>query len=559
VSALYQDKHLAGNKSRPPFRAEDYEDGANFDWDWVPGRSNLSPTGLLNLAIEPRRLYKPESRQDQPGCFALCHITHDVGDGKKGKMHQDLFDISRLDWVLDQVRRMPKRDLEQNHFYISQATLVPNARFRRISSIMLLNAIWIDIDLAHPPKYFDQALLPAGNHHQADHLAALLRKQIIDAGLPEPTCVIGTGGGLCVKWVFNEAISIRARPRWDSVQRHVLGKVAAIIGDGGSRWPVDSNAIDAPRILRLVGSHNKRWDAPCRMLIDNGPQFDFDYLADEILPYTREEVRNYRSKSAANAAAGKEFDKNRAKAKKVGIWKAGQKIVLPGGDGHDQSVQAQISDEARRVLWDARFAFGDALLSLRGGAQVGQRNNCLWPMALALANSCTSSADLLKEIASLHHSHFKSHGWTLEDSMASAASIIRQRAQGKDKLYRLPNKTFLEKMEVTTSELATLAAEGIVLGSGSGHNANRAKWDHGTMGFKPMSGLAFDVYLAETRRRQALAGPRSAEVRGAPANAIRQDVRAKAVLMRNSGVKQADIAKELGVSQGTVSNWISSK
>jgi DNA-binding transcriptional regulator YiaG len=120
----------------------------------------------------------------------------------------------------------------------------------------------------------------------------------------------------------------------------------------------------------------------------------------------------------------------------------------------------------------------------------------------------------------------------------------------------MSHKTFMEKLKVTAAERAAfshiLAGQD---GSAGGHNAKKAEWNVGAMGFAPMKDMAFDAYLAETKRRQALAGARSAEVRGAPANAKSQDLRAKAVLMRNSGLSTRAVANEIGVSQKTVSNW----
>ena len=483
----------------------------------------------LPLAFEPELLYQPE-KLTVPGRFALCSRTH----GKDSKIHQDIFDVSQLEWAISQVEKMPER--HRKHFWISQATLAPWAVNRRISSIMLLNAIWVDIDLAHPPKSF-AGLAPQGS---PEVLAARLGMQLQDKGLPPPSLIVSTGGGLCAKYLFELGLPSTARARWQSVQRHFMDLVGNLdhFDSLESRWPVDYSVGDAARILRLVGSDNPRWALPCRVVWGNGQRYDFDYLADHLLPYTRQEVADFK----ANLKVYKGWDANRAAASAVGIRK-------PRASALEATKAEQISDEAARSLWNSRFEFGRAVLQARGGAQEGQRNNHFWPMANALAWSCTGAEELTKELSSLHQSFFKAEGWTQAEAMRTAGSVMRRLKNGNP--YKMKTPTFLEKLEVTSGEMEAFSG---FLGT-SKHNIKRSEWNAGAMGFEPMKDLSSADFIVETRRRQALAGARSAEVRGAPANAHGQDVRAKAVLMKNSGLSTRQIAQEIGVSQKTVSNW----
>ncbi len=111
---------------------------------------NFARYQQLNLAFEPIALYQPDK---QPGRFALCRKTH-----PNGKVEQDIFDFSLIETVLSQVSKIADRN--KKHYWISQATLAPWAKNRRISSITRFNAVWVDIDIEHPPAGFDKNRLP---------------------------------------------------------------------------------------------------------------------------------------------------------------------------------------------------------------------------------------------------------------------------------------------------------------------------------------------------------------------------------------------------------------
>jgi hypothetical protein len=484
-----------------------------------------------SLIFEPQLIYKPERNG---GRFAMCRKDHG-----SGRVHQEIFDISKLEWVVGQIEKMSTRERHQNHFWISQATLAPWATNRRISSIVLLNAVWVDIDIAHPPTNFDLSTLPKAQ--QPESLAALLANQMIDSGMPEPTYIVSTGGGLCAKFVFTNSIPSAARARWQSLQHCVVAKVGEL-GDMGQRWPVDVKACDASRVLRLVNSHNPRWDQPCRIVWGNNKRYDFDYLADSILPYSREQVREF----VANRARFKGWDDNRAAAAAVGIRRAVDKI---------SAIEAAMSDELARSLWCQRFEFGRAVLEQRGGVQEGDRNNLFWPMANAVAWSCTSVDALTKELASLHHAFFKHDGWTQAEAMQSAASVTSKLK--KDDLYKMKTITFLEALKVTECELQTFGYMLRESGSGEKKNAKRLKWATGKMGFEKMKGLDFDVFLKETRRRQSLAGTKSIAAYNTSRSLLNQDLRAKAIFLRSRNLTLREIGKELGVGKSTVGGWLS--
>ena len=516
-----------------------------------------------DLCSEPGRLYRATHLEQiqLPARFALCSK---IGTER---LHQDLFEVSRLDWVMHQIQAMPER--HQKHFWISQATLLPGAQTRRINSIVLLNAIWVDVDLAHPPKGFDASKLPRGCKvgvppENPESLAELVIMQLDDAGLPRPSYVIATGGGLCLKWLFETAIPTTARARWHSLQRQIMKEVGQLcnrwneVDDDGnchqqlSTWPVDYTVGDASRILRLVGTHNPNWGANCRIVWDGGKTYDFDYLATEILPYSRDEVHAFKAKFKLI----KQWDKNRAKAAAAGIM-----VSKRGKKRSQASIDDLIEDEARRGIWNNRFEFGRAVILDRGRVDVGSRNSTWWPMANALAWSCGTGDQLVHELAALHQDHFGGTGWTRAEAMQAAGTVMRrhkeQRAAdalgvdpGWDRgLYKFSNAKFCEKLLVTPDERAEF---GHLLG---GKEAPRAPVATGALGFEKMKNLAFPDYLTETRRRQAEAGRRSAEVRKVGPD---MDKVEKARQMAGCGLSNRAIAFELGVSHPTIAQWLKS-
>lgn len=505
----------------------------------------------LDLALEPHQLYKT-AEVSEKAQFALCTKE------RSGKLRQQLFTLDRLDWAVRQAHGIKREDV---HVWISQSTLKERAVDRRISSIVLLNACWLDIDLepSHCPPSFDKSLLPnGGDCSDPELLARVLAFDIEEAGLPAPSYIVATGGGLCPKWLFDAPLAAVARPRWQSVQRQLVRDVSSITGAGvgeGWAWPVDAKASDAARILRLVGTHNPRWGKQCRVVWESGQTYNFDSFADRVLPYSRAEVDEWRARQVEL----RQYDKNRDAAAAAGVKVARKKQPEAAGQA---SIEEAISDEAVRELWSNRFQFCIAVLEHRGGANEGQRNAWAWIIALCLAYSCSSVDDIKSEIVGLHLTHFRGQ-FTREEVLASAASVLQRKAAGD--LYRMRTKTLLEKLEVSATEKA---AFGHLLGKGK--NAARGDWNAGAMGFEKIKDLDFPDFLREVRERQSAAARRTNELglagdqvaANAASQAARQaaarELRAQAAGLRTRGMSQQAIAATLGVNQASVSRWLKS-
>jgi hypothetical protein len=89
-----------------------------------------------------------------------------------------------------------------------------------------------------------------------------------DAGLPKPTFVVFSGGGLHFYWMLDEPITDLAR--WTRIQKGLIRKCKA-----AGLAQVDEKIHDAPRIMRLPGTINHKNGKVCAIVVANvGVSYD---------------------------------------------------------------------------------------------------------------------------------------------------------------------------------------------------------------------------------------------------------------------------------------------
>jgi hypothetical protein len=105
-------------------------------------------------------------------------------------------------------------------------------------------------------------------------------KIIVKSGLPEPTIVIDSGGGLYPRWLFPhpvniESVGFEAADLLIKKYHAALQNAAHDLG-----WDFGDECKDLATVMRLPGSRNRKngTDRPCRILSDNGPRYSFDEL-----------------------------------------------------------------------------------------------------------------------------------------------------------------------------------------------------------------------------------------------------------------------------------------
>ena len=124
---------------------------------------------------------------------------------------------------------------------------------------------------------------------------SLALEALQDERLPPPSFAVASGRGLALVWLHH-AVPRAALPRWRACQQvlwHTLRHLGA-----------DRLASDAARVLRLVGTRNSRSSTLVEGLTAPGELWDFDQLADEILPLQRAELVALRLVRARKRAAG---------------------------------------------------------------------------------------------------------------------------------------------------------------------------------------------------------------------------------------------------------------
>lgn len=145
-------------------------------------------------------------------------------------------------------------NLNDKDVYISQNTF--NNRSRRLTHLKELKALYIDIDCykvnlsKEATKYF---------------LENDLYGQI-----PVPNMLIDSGRGLYYI-IFLENTKVEDLPKWQLVERYLYEKLKNL--------GADNKALDATRVLRVVGSTNSKNNELVKVI----DAYDYQYTLDEII------------------------------------------------------------------------------------------------------------------------------------------------------------------------------------------------------------------------------------------------------------------------------------
>lgn len=105
--------------------------------------------------------------------------------------------------------------------------------------------------------------------------------------LPEPTLAVFSGGrGLHLYWVHS-SVPRGALPRWRAMQ--------LLIWSALSPYGADRKATDAARMMRLCGTKHSKTGERARSVYYSSQVWEFDQLADAVLPYTRDQIALWRA------------------------------------------------------------------------------------------------------------------------------------------------------------------------------------------------------------------------------------------------------------------------
>lgn len=226
----------------------------------------------LFSAAEEAQQYHPTG--DRHGYFSLLYGSH--------KKTQRSYPLSHMHQVLKLVDY--SRDT-----WISQAEFaVPN---RRVVNLARVGLLFVDLDTYNSPILQRRSI-----HEQV----ATVHHWCADRGIPYPSLVVFSGRGLQLKWFLEHALPRAALPRWNACQKALVEALEPL--------GADRQARDASRVLRLVESvHSKAGQrvevVDVQGTADEPARYDFEYLAEILLPFTRHELQALRVQREAQKAA----------------------------------------------------------------------------------------------------------------------------------------------------------------------------------------------------------------------------------------------------------------
>ena len=310
-------------------------------------------------------------------------------------------------------------------------TYLSQARFtgpRSVAHLCSINSLWVDFDAYHAE----------GPYSPGETLWHVLQACSED-GTPPPSYVLATGRGLCGVWL-HDVVPRQALARWKACENALFERFEG-------RWGADPKVRDAARMLRLAGSLNSRVDPArgVRCLYPRAGQpwrYDFDELADELLPVRREELRKRR---------GLRDRRN----EEVRRWSA------------SGSATRGRQDAGR--LWGRRLDDLQRLRRMRHGGgplPAGQRDRWLFIASCAIAWLALPEK-MPREVWRLAQEALGG-AWSREEvSSQMGAAVRKAQAAGRgekvqwegrrtDPRYRFRNDTIVQWLEVTPEERARL-------------------------------------------------------------------------------------------------------
>jgi hypothetical protein len=304
------------------------------------------------------------------------------------------------------------------HYVGQEDVYLSTQRFRgrrRITHLLCLGALCADLDFYRIPELVRR-------HPLAVLEMALLALE--EATMPEPTLAIGSGKGLYLLWLHG-SIPRAALPRWAACQRR-LWEVLRPFG-------ADRTAIDAARVLRVVGTVHKEAGVVVEALAPVGEIKSFEDLAREILPLDRAELCDLRVQRA-----------------------------LRGAPSPSERHHAPPKGFTQATLWEARLSDLQRLRELRFMDAQMEDYRDRWLFLSGVAMSWLAVPTVLqRELYALAH---QAGGWTEGHTRSKLQAVFRtahQAARGErvqyagvevDPRYRFKNQTIIELLEITGHE-----------------------------------------------------------------------------------------------------------
>lgn len=362
---------------------------------------------------------------------------------------------------------------------------------RKADRIAEFSALYSDLDYYKIPDL--SSMHPLG-------VLELALENLERARIPRPSLAIATGRGLALVWRHGPVPGY-VLPKWSRCLREIY----EALEDLGA----DAAALDAARVLRLVGTKNSRSGALVESIFE-----DLDYvwpfgdLADEILPLTREDLEVRRAQCAARETR---TPRERAENPFEGF----SALTLH---------QGRLDDLKR-------------LIEIRGLDRLppGERDPWMFCAAVSLSYLVEAQA-FEKKVIELGRDYA---GWSEAGTRSRMHTVFSKRqaaadgetaewlGQQRDPRYRLTNQRIIALLKITPEEEVELKT--IISKQTKGRrDRERKERDRRANGARPR-----EEYIADAREH-------------------RQHNRREARKLRGEGKSLREIGRDLGVSHAEV-------
>jgi len=191
------------------------------------------------------------------------------------------FRPGQVDDLLDYVAQLDRQG--KAGIYLRATTMDPNApgRGKAEDSVELVD-LWSDLDLAgpghkHDPAEHDGLTLPPDED--------TARRIVADAGLPDPSVWIHSGGGLYARWLLDTPHDLTdPQDRQDAAR--IVGQLQDLLAASARTLGhhYGTQVRDLARVLRIPGTVNRKVTPgrACRIVEETGARFTLEELAQVI-------------------------------------------------------------------------------------------------------------------------------------------------------------------------------------------------------------------------------------------------------------------------------------
>ena len=136
-------------------------------------------------------------------------------------------------------------EFSQIDWYVSQGEF-QRCNGRKVSNLAGIRVIFVDLDYKLLKKYHPEIT----ENPTAEEWQELVEEYCASYMLPRPNATIFTGGGMHLKWIYDEPATRAELEDWQYAQKLLLEQFRTLGADPAS--------VDAARVLRLAGTQNQK-------------------------------------------------------------------------------------------------------------------------------------------------------------------------------------------------------------------------------------------------------------------------------------------------------------